>query len=106
MSLLFNGFFFGGKFCHLGDKKKTNGSIFLHFLHSFGKKLSKFLDFLGHILIKFLVWGQFFFGKFLLFGQFSKNLSPFNAKFFLGCSLMMVHQKIDEVKCFDALQFF
>jgi hypothetical protein len=61
MSLLFNGFFFSGKFCHLGDKKKTNGSIFLHFLHSFGKKLSILKDFLGHILIKFLAWGQFFF---------------------------------------------
>jgi hypothetical protein len=54
-------FFVGGKFCHLGDKEKTNGSIFLHFLHSFGKKLSIFKDFLGHILIKFLVWGQFYF---------------------------------------------
>jgi hypothetical protein len=54
-------FFVGDKFCHLGDKKKTNGSIFLHFLHSFGKKLSIFKDFLGHIFIKFLVWGQFYF---------------------------------------------
>ncbi len=104
--MLFIGFVFGCKFLHHGDKKKTNGSMFLYFLHSFRKKLTIFGDFLGHILIKFLVWGQFCFTSFLVFGQISRNLPSFNAIFFLGCSLMMVHQKIDEVKCFDALQFF
>jgi hypothetical protein len=99
---MFSPTLFVGRIQHKYANKNENG-IFCHIFPFLRGNLPKkiVLNFFHHIPLGLGGWGwELVSTRFLLFGTSSRNMLPFNAKSFLGCSHMIQHEKFEKKKKF------